>query len=225
MFDRSKKVLGALLAIAMLVGCSNDDEAARSKGALLSGLKNSFAKSRAEPQLEISEAALQQLLQSTATPLVLVTSVDNKPQAVLAEIESNGDYRTFGAPDRTSVTFLHGMVAASRGLGNDLMSAEIGESLALVRARRAGEAQRIHRFLGGEDQTRQLVFQCSVSRGSSARVVIGQIDEAGIQMTEACTGENRNFSNVYVVNSAGRILSSQQWMSPTRGNLAFHDLR
>ncbi len=102
------------------------------------------------------------------------------------------------APDGSGFTFDEGLLVATRGVGNDLMSSDLSQLRALLRAGRDGTAERFHSLLDGEGRIVLRSYVCSVT-------ISGQIAR------EDCAGLSENFINTYQISpGTGRVLSSRQ---------------
>jgi len=223
------KLAAALFCGATLSACGNmpgqDVSLVSMAKDVLSGKK--AAQQAAAPQTpEMVAAAVSQALKETDQPLALM-AIESRGGAValIQQIERNGAYVTWGSADRRSVTTRNGMITATRGLGQDLMSSSVSPSLALVSSRQSGSAQRVHRYLDGENQTIELVTTCTISRAGTGRVVSGEINRPVTKMTESCVAQTTRFQNSYQVDSAGRILQSMQWIGPLNGSAVIQMLR
>ncbi|WP_217650073.1 YjbF family lipoprotein [Thalassovita taeanensis] len=207
----------------VLAGCGNDTGSADMKKVFLSTLPDFSGKNKkAPPSVQTNVGTV---LKSTPKPLALVELGEHKSAAFVVEIERNGPYRTFATAQRQSIVMRQGVVTATRGLGNDLMSSSVSGSLNLITQRRAGAAQRVMRYLDGENITRELVFDCKVSVGGSEGYSAGEIHAQTRIVTEACTSPVRSFTNRYLVSNAGMVLSSTQWLSPIGGSAQISILR
>lgn len=123
----------------------------------------------------------------------------------------NQNHVTWRAEDGQSVTLRAGILTATRGLGYDLMSADVGAIAVLIAARRTGSAPRVMRYLNGEGLETSTSFTCDISRATTA----GQI----VVMTEACVAPDQNFTNQYWVRADGTPNKSTQWIGPTLGTM------
>ena len=158
--------------------------------------------------------------------LLLVLVEDRNSEALLPEIERNAGYVTFATADRQTLTLRRGIVTATRGLGGDLMSADIAALDALLSARRAGNARRVMRYLDGNEQTVALVFDCAVTRGELRRVEAGRIDRTALEMTETCRDAGgREIENTFLVTAAGEVIASRQWLGELNGYATLTRLR
>lgn len=201
-----KPIFALALAAITLAGCGTDT-AQNDMKSVLAGITQRGLKVDSGG----TQAALdtQAMLAGTTGPLRLVAFDIDGATAGALQIETNGAYRTFATADRRTITFKDGLVTATRGLGNDLMSADIDASLALIRARKGGQAPRTMRYLNGENGTETLQFNCTVSTGA--------MQGKTRTMTEECRSEFYNFVASYQVTKGGDIAASHQWMSPLRG--------
>ncbi len=209
-----KPVFAILAATVALAGCGTDTGQNDMKSVLVGikerGLKVEDAGTTAAPDVGT-------MLAGTTGPLRLVAFDLDGATAGVQQIARNGAYRTFATADRRTITFEHGMMTATRGLGNDLMSANVDGSLALIRARKGGTAVRIMRYLDGENATQTLRFDCTVKPGATGMTANGAVKAATQQVTEYCKSDARSFNASYAVTSDGEIVASHQWMSPARG--------
>lgn len=134
---------------------------------------------------------------------LLVATLDQKNLAsILIERARNRDLVTYFTPDDISVTLKHGVLVGTRGLGFDLMTADVDE----VRPGLQGKVQqavRIHRYLDGEDQIVIRSFVCDYQGQQQRR--------------ETCFGDGFEIENTYQLDGSGEILSSRQWISPEQG--------
>ncbi|MEJ6401959.1 YjbF family lipoprotein [Yoonia sp. 2307UL14-13] len=124
--------------------------------------------------------------------------------AALGRVGVNGDVMTFLTPDGISISTKRGMIVATRGLGNDLMIADVAEPLATLAGQRQ-QAVRIHEFLDGENQTVSRSFMCTYARAASNQII------------ESCRADDLAFENTYTLAADGRIAQAKQWISPEIG--------
>lgn len=140
--------------------------------------------------------------------------------AVLRRSGRNGSVSSWQAPDGAGVSLDGGILTATRGLGNDLMSAELAGPQSLL----AGTAPdrgypRIHGYLDGENRTYFETFLCRPAGRSDAAVTIGDSQRAVTRIDEHCTAPDMEFVNSYWVARDGTVLRSRQWASNRVGHL------
>jgi hypothetical protein len=131
-----------------------------------------------------------------------IAVLENKPLAsILIERQRNRDVVTYFTPDDVSVSYKSGILVGTRGLGFDLMGADVGDVLASLQSRADG-AVRIHHYLDGEGQIVMRNFICDYS---GAKVIV-----------ETCYGDGLQFKNTYQI-QGGQVTASRQWISPEQG--------
>lgn len=222
--------VGAMLAAGLVLsGCGNDKQPANilTVGKQMVGAIGGKRKTtKQDPRLVLLD--INNALSTGSDPLALVTLRKSGGSLVLRQIASNGPYRTWspwGSTERRSITTRNGAITATRGLGYDLMSAEMTESLEYLSNRREGQTFMALRWLDGENQTRQDVAECDVKRGKDEHMKIGGIDATVTNMTEVCATLSGKFTNHYKVARDGRILFSDQWTGPVHGHVVMQRLR
>ncbi len=221
-----KGIFAAMAALAILAGCGNDPNAgvgAKIAGGYLKGLTGKKAK----PQPAVTDPAAYGplALKAVKGPVMLGVVEKRNAVAILGQKGRNGPYVTWTSLSRQTVTLKHGILTATRGLGDDLMNAEVDSVSALIHTRRAGEANRVMYFLDGESKTYRLVFRCTVSPGQLDKLALGKNRITARRVSEACAADDLSFQNTYWVGSDGWIWQSRQWVSPGVGYLVAQQLR
>lgn len=221
---RFKLPMLAAAALLTLSGCSNDPNAA-GFGQMLKSMASGVGKTQAPgatPKVQLSEV----LRQTAPTPVIYAGfKKRNNAQSLLLEIQNSGGHQIFATTDRKTLTMKQGMVVATRGLADDLMSASVGQSLSLIRARRSGTAQRDMYHLNGAGESLRVTLSCKINVSGSDRVKQGVIDRATTTITETCSAAEQQFTNTYQVDNAGMIVASSQWLSPILGHADISVLR
>ena len=209
------KELFSIAAVAFsLAGCSNDPNASDP----LAQVRQAIAKLGPEaprPTAAQIRANLTPEVQAQFgdAPLMVATLEELSLASVLIGLEENRGVFTFSTPDGVSFAFNKGLLVASRGLGFDLMDADVADIQKAVRAKGGTEAVRIHRYLDGENQTKIHSFICDVAI------------ENPRQLRENCYGDDLQFQNTYQLGQNGNILGSRQWIGPKRGYLVVETVR
>lgn len=127
-----------------------------------------------------------------------------KVAAVVIEVARNGGYTSWQAEDGVGLSTKAGMLTSTRGIGFDLMSADIDGPLAVITGRAQGHASRIHRFLDGEDQEVIRSFVCAYARDGS-------------HVIETCDATGFTIENQYWLDLHNEIWRSQQWVGERNG--------
>ncbi|MFX0546869.1 YjbF family lipoprotein [Roseovarius sp. S1116L3] len=213
-----------LACLAVVSACSNAPD--RQVSALSIG-KSIFSGSK-QPQMPSPTQIANDVakaLAATDAPLILLTVPNRKAVTVMQQLEQNNGYKTFGTADRRSLTMRAGMMTATRGLGNDIMSSKLGTLPQLITSRQPGTAQREMRYLDGEELTQIQVKTCTVRIEGMERLNRGHGDISVTNVSENCRGDGGDFMNTYKVGADGQILQSRQWHSPLNKYLLIQSLR
>lgn len=219
----------ALVLVLALVGCGNDN-ATREQAAQIRGLFARLMPGGGGEQAAGAGAVQQQLaalLSSSEEPVVVIAKEgDAETASALVRIENNGAFDTYATGQRQTLTLRDGMLTATRGLGNDLMSSDIDAVQALIRARKDGRAPRRMRYLDGQNGTFEFRFDCTVQVGDTQtlpRVTGGT--QTLRQVNERCVSPSRDIANSYMVDASGHVMASSQWAGPLNGNLSITQIR
>lgn len=150
-----------------------------------------------------------------ATMFVAVPALNAR--GVVTQSARNGDVVTWRTSDNTTMSFEQGVVVSTRGLGDDLMGADIGHTLAALRGGAGDWGPRLNGYMNGEYQPYFMTFQC---RRTATRSDVVQIAGAAIGTTrtdEVCLNDERQIENTYWRNGNGQMVKSRQWVSPGVG--------
>ena len=221
--------LGLVACVALLAGCSSQ-----------SGKQNVFTvgkavfdqmgsgKQAAPDPKEVARVA-QHALDNSDGPLGIYRLEKRNAVSVIRPIARNGAYRTwasYGSSERRSVSSRNGVLTATRGLGNDLMSSSLGGLLDLVARREAGVTDIEQRYLDGENQIVTIRSRCTVARGGQEDFATATGQSIPVtRMTARCQQDSRSLENSYLVTEAGEIVQSRHWAGPTMGYSVIQRLR
>ncbi len=221
-----RMALGAALCLG-LAACGNapgrDVTATSMVQAIVSAITGGDESGTPDANVVAGQAAAA--LANSDGQVVILSIPERDVLTALQQIERNGEYVTFGSSDRRSLTLKHGVLTATRGLGYDLMSADVEEVSRLIRGRSEGAARRINRYLDGENLTRPLSPWCQIKLGPTTRVDLGMIRSDAVTVLESCAADGVTFQNSYLVTPNGRIVQSRQWISPLNGYVTIQSLR
>nr|WP_282569242.1 YjbF family lipoprotein [Aliiroseovarius sp. S1339] len=170
-------------------------------------------------------AIVNKALSATKGPIALVVRIDTKAVLAISPVGRNGDYVTWGSVLGQGMTFKRGVLANTRGLGEDLMASRIDPAVSAITGRRAATYKREHFYLGNLGQSTNLLVDCTLTRVKSERVSLGAINSNAVVMKESCKRGEISFDNVYWVDGQGRVLKSSQWVGQRIGSLAIQNLR
>ena len=220
--------LVALLLAAGLGACGTDQtrletgrEATAEVKAMLRGLFHRGAKGAApDPQVIAREA-----LAANPGPLMLVSLEATKSTSVFALRGENGGMRTWLSSAGQGVITRGGILAGTRGFGNDLMSSDVGPLINAVQGRRTAQLKIELRYLDGLGKERPLPLDCRTGTAAATGYDFAGMRFEGTPVAVHCEGYGFKFDNSYIVSGAGTVLSSRQWIGPRLGYLTIQSLR
>ena len=219
------RLLAAALVATHLAGCSNDptriDYGLITQGvAAQLGAALPFGRSAPAATQGIADPAV--ILAQTNAPVTWAQPTNGTAPFYMVGVRDNGPWRTYATGTRQTLVLRQGLVTATRGLGRDLMASEADQTLALLRSGKPGQARRVMQVLDGEDLTREIVLDCILAVGAQTRTATGLTGRA---MTEDCAAGDLRFRNSYVVDAAGMVIQSRQWLPTLAGPLSLQVLR
>lgn len=208
----------ALAALALLAACGSKSMDGPGLGTSLRAAATEIAgrslgRGQAAPAAapESPEQMAATALKVNPGPLVLAGFEGIGRTQVLAMTGDNRGMRTYMTENQEALILRQGLLVATRGLGNDLNTAEVGTE-GLIRAQRAGSAQRMMRYIEGDGREHALPLDCTVTPSGGGRV------------TETCVNGQLRVQNNYLV-SGGAISVSRQWIGQRLGYVTIQTIR
>ncbi len=206
---------------AALAGCGELSEgvplAQLSRGIIgaASGLIDSDTPAQTTANAELSRAAIE----ASPTNLLRLSIISLEATDVLAEIGRNGNDVTWANSASIGVTFQNGLLIATRGLGFDVMGADVKGAYRSLSG--GGNHMRKVDFLDGLDQIQQLDFQCQTAVIGRDVIVIYERSYDTTILEETCSSTDLEFKNTYWRDRNDVIWQSRQWISPEIGYLGY----
>lgn len=139
--------------------------------------------------------------------------------AALGEFGRNGAVRTYATAQNQTLSYRSGILVATRGTGDDLMSADTAPAAALIHARRSGAAKHVWRHLDGEGIERSLTMRCTINPAGAQDFPFAGRFWSTIRMDERCVAGPLVVTNNYWVAGDGTIAMSRQWVSRGVGHV------
>lgn len=175
----------------------------------------------AQPQgrpVDINSLMNRDQLSAVKTPLLAARLTSAGTLATMVPVGRNGAVVTWQSGDQVSLSLDHGIIVATRGLGHDLMSADVSETRDVL----AGQAQGtdytlIHSYLDGEYQVTFRAFRCRKELATAMNIEIVQQSHSVTRIEESCFSDQGNIANTYWVGGDGTVWKSKQWVSPALG--------
>lgn len=151
-------------------------------------------------------------------PILRAVIASRGADALLTIGDQKGDVVTWATTDGTTFTQRNGVLIQTRGLGADLMSAQVPTVGQL--SQNGGTYQRIYYFLGQDDKSTRRTYDCTVSVTGRQTITIFEKNHAVTHVSETCVRPQGNVSNEYWI-EGGEIRKSRQWTSGQTGYIDF----
>jgi len=159
------------------------------------------------------------VVENPDTPQMQVAVPRLGAQGSVTPVGRNGEVETWRTPDFVTFSFDRGVLVATRGLGDDLMSADLAQTHAALDGDADHWGPRIHSYLDGEYKSYFMAFQCRRTDSGAETITIGNTARRTTHIEEHCVTEGREIVNHYWRGADGVMWKSRQWVSPSAGYL------
>lgn len=220
-----EKVAAAAAVFAVLAGCGNDKSGPNPMVSAIGAMaKDSVAKVKARKSDTQATAKtptageLRSSLEAGGKPVLLVSSKVLGQTGFLTIFDAKGDVLTWKTPDGATFSQRNGVLIQTRGLGADLMSAQVPSVGQLLKP--GNSYQRIYYFLGDDDQGTRRTYECVTTIvGKESIEVLGR-KHGAIHVTETCERPLGKLTNDYWIEGSS-VRQSRQWVSGAIGYIDF----
>ncbi len=129
-------------------------------------------------------------------------------------VQANGEEVTLALQSGPTAAFDAGVLTATRGFGDDLLTIDAPGLLPILRAG-GGTLTRTTETLDSQDQVVTARYACTVTEAGRETVNLGLREASLRRLDENCRGESLVFDNIYWLDDRGEIVASRQYVSPT----------
>ncbi len=155
-------------------------------------------------------------------PADLAKVVSTGAEAVVFQIEQNGDTATWSSVDDKTLAIRQGQIVGTRGLRGDLVTADVPELSRIAGG--SGSHDRVLVTIGDDETTLRSRYACAMSVVGSETVSFVQRSYATRHVQETCTAGDSTFTNDYWFQGA-TLRQSRQWMGADLGHIQLSRLR
>lgn len=207
------------VALLALTGCGSAETGRLQALDLLRGyLRGEGPAASTADQATVSRAELEGFPQA-----LIRASLENRDvSALLVPVQAGvtGDI-TWRTQDDITLTFRHGLLVATRGLGGDLMSAAVPR---LTQA--PGQVERRHSYLIEDGRRETRTYTCTFTSPAPTNVTVLERTYPALRLEETCANAHGQqiFTNNYWVSSGGIVRKSRQWISDRAGYVTIERL-
>jgi len=155
------KLSFGIVVFFVLGACGADNNA-------MSGIASSYLKastSENDAKVDLRSVVTRKDLERIGQPVRYFELPALETQALATVYGRNGAYETWQTADDVTFTIKSGVITATRGLEEDLVSADVDDTVAALLGRfdMNEPAVRIHRYLDGERQVKLRSFICTMT--------------------------------------------------------------
>lgn len=176
------------------------------------------------PAVDVREVLTREALDQSPTPLLLVEITSSGAQATMVPWVTGTDVTTWRSGDGISLSLRDGLLVATRGLRDDLMSADLSGTLAAL-GRGAGTAYPVARsHLDTQNRTLVTVASCDLRPQGPDPVESFGLVRPTLRYAETCSSAEGGFTNIYWSDADGVIWKSRQWAGKSLGSLVIEHL-
>ncbi|MFC4669487.1 YjbF family lipoprotein [Seohaeicola nanhaiensis] len=235
---RSRIARPLVLALALLAGCSSGTDTAPLFPQMFSAGKAAIA-ARAARRAEVAKPPLTRAVLNTVEGAYIEARIERQDitgylsLALQRSDAAPGRIEQWRTQDNVSLTFRNGVLIATRGLGGDLVSAEV--QVAGDRPGPATGGERGMHLRSGDLQVIRLGLACDLEDLGPETVTIVELSFATRHLRESCTTEGVTIGgqavgagrvvNDYWIDSRHRLMrKSRQWAGPEIGYVSLRRL-
>ncbi|MBM2290768.1 YjbF family lipoprotein [Sulfitobacter pseudonitzschiae] len=212
----------ALCASLALSACSGGTEKASSQSSTLSEVANVIVAGRKAkrnpPELPTLTRPLLDNL--TVGSLEVIASKRAQTAYLIPEARRSGNLTVWRTGGNSQVILRDGVLIGTKGLGNDLASADASPALAAVRSRGSSAGQRVMYIRNDVNGVDRMSLSCEVHNLGAENLEIVERSFPTVHLREDCSNETGKIANHYWVDRRdGTVWKSRQWAGPQTGYL------
>ncbi len=206
-----------ILFMTFLSACTSDDLVKSEKEELWGIFKNITNKSISEKAVRRKSSAFpntKKWLNKFNQPIIMTSSVDKKNQATLIALGNNEERLTWVSSDGISLSYDRGVLIATRGYSQDLLSLKYEKPNKLFSSNNL-QYNKIHRYLNGENRYNEIQFKCNGKKTAPRSIDIVEYTLLVSRYVETCVNKYHKYKNEYdLLYGTTVVVRSKQWISP-----------
>lgn len=211
------RLAAAAVVLAMLGGCGNEGSSPGPVAAMVGTMAKatvSRVQARKSGAAEAPAPTTRADLAKYEKPILRVVVPSRGLDGFLTISDTKGDVVTWTTSDRATFSFRSGVLIQTRGLGPDLMSAQVPSVGELLRD--GGTHQRVYYFLGDDDQGTRRTYDCTVKVIGRETIEVFERSHSVTHVEEECTRTYGSIKNSYWIEDS-TIRRARQWTSAGLG--------
>ena len=213
-------ILRLLVAACLMAVTACGTESQSPTAQAFQGVKSLFDFSPKAPPPGPDELLTRDVIDQVTVPYAMVGIERRGAYASMTLAGQNQAYESWVTSDGAGIVLRNGLVTGTKGLGADLLTADLGGMDQLVQ-QSSGSANRIHRFLDGEGRVFALTYTCTAAPAPDEQITIIGRSYSTRVVVETCSAPDQEpFENRYWIGkSDGNMWQSRQWVSAIVGHV------
>ena len=199
------------------MSCSSDDIVRQENNELLGIFRNIAKGMQSHPKEKAKAKEIKKTnlwLSKFNQPIILISSLDKTNEATLVALGNNEEKLTWVSADGISVSYDNGVLIATRGYSQDLLSLKYKNPANLFSASEI-KYDKVHRYLSGQNSYYDINFKCTGKKKFSKPTQILEYNLSVDTFVEKCKHSSYNYVNTYdLLAGTTIVLKSKQWISP-----------
>jgi Group 4 capsule polysaccharide lipoprotein gfcB, YjbF len=201
-----------------LSACGTAKESPAAK--LASGVVGLLRPQQSTVGLRPEQLLTRDVIDKVTVPYRMVGVEQRNAYASMELAGQNGPYFSWVTSDGAGLSFRGDVLTSTRGLGVDLLSADVAQVEAAVAAGGVGDATREHHYLDGEGHEYVQRFSCTYRPAGNETIEIIERKYNTRVIVETCASADITFENRYWIGrSDGVMWQSRQWVSEAVGSV------
>ncbi|MDC3087342.1 YjbF family lipoprotein [Paracoccaceae bacterium] len=222
-----KLISSTILSAFLLSACTSDEVVKAEKKEFFAILKN-YANESLSKNTPLSQSFAfpntKKWLKKFNQPIILTSSVDKKNQSTLVSLGNNQDRLTWVSADGISLTYDNGVLIATRGFAQDLLSLKYEKPNKLFTSRYRNY-NKTHRYLSGENRYDEVKFKCTGKKMAPQSIEIVEYTLLVDRYIETCVNKHHKYKNEYdLLSGTSVVVKSKQWISPVNSYTLTYNL-
>ena len=216
-----------LFFITIIASCSSDNIITTEKNEFAGIFKNllkNISPDRSDSLQPSAPKKTNQWLSRFKQPVILISSLNGKNQATLVALGNNKEKLTWVSADGISLTFDQGLLIATRGYSQDLISLKYLDPAELFKLKNK-KYKKVHRYLTSDNEYMDIYFECSSKKEISEAQLFLEYQVTIEKFFEECTSNKYNYKNEYdLLSGTSIVIKSKQWISPVNESFITYNL-
>ena len=214
-------------SLILLSACTSDDVVKTERKEVFGIFKNITSRSLSENRIVSQSSSFpntKKWLEKFSQPIISISSIDKKNQATLVSLGNNKERLTWVSSDGISLSYDSGVLIATRGYSQDLLSLNYENPNKLFKSSYLNYTK-THRYLSGENRYDDIQFKCTGTKKKPQSIKIVENILLVDRYVENCVNSRYEYSNEYdLLSGTMVVLRSKQWISPINSYFLTYNL-